>query len=100
MVPKSIYLNKDKKSINIKYNDDLHLLLKSSYLRARSPSAENKRNLKSNNFKLVHNKFKGVLIKKIESVGNYAVRIFFDDGHDTGIYSWEYLFEIGSKSLD
>ena len=43
-------------------------------------------------------KFSGVLIKKIEKVGNYAVRISFSDGHNTGIYSWDFLYEIGIKS--
>ena len=41
-----------------------------------------------------------ILIKKIEGVGNYAIRISFNDGHNTGIYSWEYLHEIGVKTLD
>ena len=39
-----------------------------------------------------------VLIIKIEGVGNYAIRIIFDDGHNTGIYSWEYLHEIGIQN--
>ena len=37
-------------------------------------------------------------IKKIEKVGNYAIRISFSDGHNTGIYSWEFLYEVGAKS--
>ena len=57
-------------------------------------SAENKKNLNSPNVE----KFSGVLIKKIEKVGNYAVRISFSDGHNTGIYSWNFLYEIGIKS--
>ena len=84
----------------IKINDCSRFELKSSYLRAFSPSAENKKKLRSKGFKLTHNNFEGVTIMKIESVGNYAMRIFFDDGHNTGIYSWEYLFKIGSKSQD
>ena len=92
-VPKSVTLNKNKKSIEVKYADDKYLLLSSSYLRAYSPSAENKRNLKEPNHKF----FSNVLVEKIEAVGNYAIRIKFDDGHNTGIYSWDYLYEIGIK---
>ncbi|MDH3582151.1 MAG: gamma-butyrobetaine hydroxylase-like domain-containing protein, partial [Hyphomicrobiales bacterium] len=40
---------------------------------------------------------KKVLIKTLEPVGNYAVRILFDDGHDTGLYSWSYLAELGAE---
>ena len=36
-------------------------------------------------------------IKNIEEVGNYGIKPYFDDGHDTGIFSWEYLYELGSK---
>ena len=57
---------------------------------------ENKKNLKDPDF----SKFSNVLILKIEGVGNYAIRIIFDDGHNTGIYSWEYLHEIGLKILN
>ena len=42
--------------------------------------------------------FKSTLITKIEAVGNYAIRIIFNDGHNTGIYSWDYLVRIGAKS--
>ena len=41
--------------------------------------------------------FQGVLINKIESVGNYAIRVHFNDGHNTGIYSWDYLLTLGEK---
>ncbi|WP_119393705.1 gamma-butyrobetaine hydroxylase-like domain-containing protein [Salinibius halmophilus] len=39
-------------------------------------------------------------ISKIEPVGNYAIRIFFDDGHNSGLYSWEYLYDLASKQQD
>ena len=47
---------------------------------------------------LKKDKFSEVLIKKIEKVGNYAIRISFSDGHNTGIYSWDFLYDIGLKS--
>ena len=94
MVPNSIKLSTDKKSLQIAYDEEKFLLLSSSLLRAFTPSAENKKNLNSPNIE----KFSGVLIKKIEKVGNYAIRISFSDGHNTGIYSWDFLHEIGIKS--
>ncbi len=94
MIPDSVKLSENKKSILINYSKDNHLILSSIKLRAYSPSAENKKNLKNPNFSQHEN----VLITKIEGVGNYAIRIIFNDGHNTGIYSWEYLHEIGVKS--
>ena len=96
MTPDSVKLSDDKKSIIVNYGGNSHLILPSFKLRAFSPSAENKKNLKDP----VFSKFSNVLILKIEGVGNYAIRIIFDDGHNTGIYSWEYLHEIGFKILN
>tara|TARA_Y100000589_G_C26731062_1_gene457727 strand:- start:81 stop:383 length:303 start_codon:yes stop_codon:yes gene_type:complete len=93
MVPDSVKLSDDKKSLVISYSEGKHLILSSVELRAYSPSAENKKNLENPDF----SKYSNVLIQKIEGVGNYAVRIIFNDGHNTGIYSWEYLHEIGTK---
>ena len=100
MTPRSVVLSKNKKGIQIEYTDDNYLLLSSSYLRACSPSAENKNNLKKLDARKLESVFSQVMIKKIESVGNYAIKIIFDDGHDTGIYSWKYLYHIGSKLQD
>ena len=98
MIPKSITLNKNKRSIQIEYENDKFLLLTSSYLRACSPSAENKKKLGTEGPGSHKEMFKSTLITKIESVGNYAIRIIFNDGHNTGIYSWDYLVRIGAKS--
>jgi DUF971 family protein len=68
----------------------------SGFLRLLSPSAENKNNQNSKDFK----KFNGTSINKLEAVGNYAIRIHFSDGHNTGIFSWEYLFSLGEKLKD
>ena len=93
MIPKSIKLSDDKKSIIIEYNQKEYLVLLSSKLRALSPSAENKNNLNNPDFKA----YDKILIKKLEKVGNYAIRIVFSDSHNTGIFSWDYLYEIGLK---
>ena len=97
MIPKSIKLSSNKKSIQIEYHNNNFLILKSSFLREHSPSAENKNKKQIEKLK---NTFSSVLINKIESVGNYAIRLVFDDGHNTGIFSWEYLYKIGVKAQD
>ena len=94
MIPNSVKLSSDKRSLQIEYDKKNFLILSSSFLRAHTPSAENKNNLNSPDIK----RFSEVLIKKVEKVGNYAVRISFTDGHNTGIYSWDFLYEIGVKS--
>ena len=94
MIPESVKLTDDKRTIQINYDNGSTLILTSSILRAKSPSAENKNNKQNSDI----SKFENVLIVNLDQVGNYALKITFSDGHDTGIYSWEYLFEIGSKS--
>ena len=100
MIPKSVTLNKNKKSIQLEYSNNTFLLLTSSYLRACSPSAENKDKLKKTDIDQRKKAFNSVTINKVEAVGNYAIRIIFDDGHNTGIFSWEYIYTIGSRLQD
>ena len=99
MTPRSITLNKNKKSIQLEYSNNKYLLLNSSVLRTHSPSAENKYS-KNEAIKPKAHRFKSVLIEKLVPVGNYAIRIIFNDGHNTGIYSWTYLYNLGTKYLD
>ena len=94
MIPDSVKISKEKKSLQFNYENSTYLILSAKVLRANSPSAENKNNLKIPDVK----KFEGVLLKKIEKVGNYALRIIFSDGHNTGIYSWDYIYQIGIKN--
>ena len=95
MIPKSVIVNRNKKGIQVEYDNNQFILLSSSYLRSCSPSAANKKVSKK---VITPPSFNNVLIKKVEAVGNYAIRIVFNDGHDTGIFSWEYIRELGSKS--
>ena len=96
MIPKSVKLSINKKSIQIEYENNNYLVLRSSFLRRYIPSAENKHN--KDRLRPQDIRSSGVLINKIEAVGNYAVRVIFDDGHNTGIFSWEYLYKIGTKA--
>jgi len=74
---------------------DAEFALPAEYLRVYSPSAE-VRGHGPEERKLVAGK-KHVAISDIEAVGNYAIRISFDDGHDTGLYAWEYLRELNDS---
>lgn len=92
--PLTIKFLTKKQQIHLEYSNNRFLIFETAFLRAASPSAENKKNLKNINKK----KYENVKITSIEKVGNYALRFFFDDGHNTGIYSWEYLLEISYLS--
>lgn len=77
---------------------DQRFSLPAELLRVYSPSAE-VRGHSAEERKLQTGK-KNVGIKQLEAVGNYAIRIFFDDGHDSGIYSWEFLSDLGHRHDD
>ena len=94
---KSIIYNKLKKTLNIAFYDNYSGNLSAELLRVESPSAEVQgHSSKNKNTPLNKN---NVSIKQIERVGNYAIRIIFDDGHDTGIYSWSYLRSMSENKI-
>ena len=93
MTPKTIKIGPSRMDLQINYESGVDLVIPSTFLRKFSPSAENKNNLNQENLKI----FNGISISKLEAVGNYAIRVHFSDGHNTGIYSWEYLFSLGEK---
>jgi DUF971 family protein len=91
--PTEIRLKKAEKRLEIDFDDGKTFALPAEYLRVESPSAEVQGHGPGQKT-LVPGKAQ-VGIKSLEAVGNYAIRIVFDDGHDTGIYSWAYLRELG-----
>ncbi len=93
--PLEIELVRNKKSLNITFDDGKDFNLSAEYLRVHSPSAEVQGHSPSER-KLVAGKAE-VAIVQIEEIGNYAIRLIFDDQHDTGIYSWQYLYKLGSE---
>ena len=94
----SIHLKRGDKTLELRYKNGESFSLPFEYLRVYSPSAEVKGHGKGQET-LQHGK-QFVGIKEIESVGNYAIQLFFDDGHDSGIYSWEYLYELATEQSD
>ena len=93
--PTEIRLNKAERVLHVTFDDGSSFSLPSEYLRVESPSAEVQGHDPSQR-QIVPGK-RAVSVIRIEPVGNYAVRLTFDDLHDTGIYSWEYLHELGRE---
>lgn len=92
---KAIKYHKQQRNLEVVFNNDSQALLSAEFLRVYSPSAEVTGH-SPDQAVLVSNK-KDVAISKIEPVGNYAIRIHFDDGHNSGLYSWTYLFEVNQN---
>ena len=96
--PTKIVLHQQSRTLEVAFDDDNVFNLSCEYLRVFSPSAEVRG----------HGPGQGVLqtgkenvnISAVESVGAYAVKLVFDDGHDSGSYSWETLYELGSRRED
>ena len=88
-----IKLQKEPKRLELTFASGEIFPLSFEYLRVYSPSAE-VRGHGMDEPMLVPNK-KDINIESIEPVGHYAIRIVFDDGHETGIYSWNFLYELG-----
>jgi len=95
---KSIIYNKLEKTLNLEFYDNYKANISAELLRVESPSAEVQGHSSKNKSTPLNKK--NITITQIERVGNYAIRIIFDDGHDTGIYSWSYLREISEKNIE
>ena len=91
MIPENIILSENKKELTLEYRSNKSVM-SAEFLRVNSPSAEVKGHSPAQK-KTVSGK-KDVSINSIELVGNYAIKLIFDDGHATGIYTWQYLKEL------
>ncbi len=90
--PSEIRLNPARDTLTVAFEDGSCFELKAEYLRVESPSAEIRGH---GGPKTIVQGKQEVKISGLEPVGNYAVRIGFDDGHDSGLYSWAYLHQLG-----
>jgi len=93
--PTELRLDKDGRVLTVTFDDGKRFALPAELLRVLSPSAEVKGH--SPEQRVTVGGKESVGIARIEPVGNYAVRIVFDDGHDTGLYVWAYLRELGEN---
>ncbi len=93
--PSEIKLHQKSRVLELAYEDGTRFELPCEYLRVYSPSAEVRGHGPGQEVLQVGKEF--VEIEDIEPVGNYAVKLKFSDGHDSGIYSWETLWELGTR---
>lgn len=93
MNPTEIRLRKNSRLLVVSFDDGSEFSYTFEYLRVHSPSAEvaghgpGQETLQTGK--------EDVLITSVEPIGHYAVRLVYDDGHDSGLYSWTYLYELG-----
>ena len=93
--PRELRLRSGGRQLDISFDDGTSVILEAEYLRVESPSAEVQGHGASQK-KLVTGK-QAVTIQKLEPVGNYAIRVSFDDGHDSGLFTWDYLYELADE---
>ena len=92
---KALKLRRASRTLEVTFADGRHAALPLEYLRVFSPSAELWGHGRSEPL-LVGGK-RAVNVARVEPVGRYAVKLVFDDGHDTGLYSWDYLHQLCSQ---
>ncbi len=90
--PIDIRLHQTSKLLEIKFNDNTECMLSCEFLRVYSPSAEVRGHGAGQEVLQIGKE--DVNISGIEPVGNYAVKLTFTDGHNTGLYSWDYLYDL------
>ena len=93
--PTEVNLHQKSRTLEIKFDDGAQFEMSCEYLRVHSPSAEVQGHGPGEGVLQVDKE--GVNIKSIEPVGNYAIQFYFDDDHNTGIYSWETLYKLGAN---
>ena len=93
--PTDLKYHKRSRELEVRFADGMNARLSAEFLRVYSPSAEVKGHAAGEGILVTDKETVG--IKSIEPIGLYAVRIVFDDGHNTGLYTWAYLDEMSSE---
>lgn len=93
--PISINLHKKSRLLSITFDDGKSFDLSCEYLRVHSPSAEVMGHGPGQ--EVLQTGKENVSIEDVEPVGNYAIKLQFSDGHNTGLFTWEYLYDLGSN---
>ena len=91
--PTELRVDAARSTLSVTFDNGEHFSLPAEYMRVESPSAEVQGHSAAQKQTVAGKRH--VKIVSVEPVGNYAARIIFDDGHDTGLYSWDYLRELG-----
>ena len=93
-IPQEIRLNSTHDTLNLIYADQI-FSLPAEFLRVYSPSAEVRGHSMGN--EVLQTGKLGIKITDLTATGNYALKITFSDGHDSGLYDWDYLYKLGEK---
>jgi DUF971 family protein len=93
-----IRLKRAERLLEVAFDDGSRFALPAEYLRVESPSAEVQGHGPGQRVTVAGRREVGIL--RVEPVGNYAVRIVFDDLHDSGIFSWDYLYRLGVEQAE
>ena len=93
--PTEIRLKKEQKTLEVEFDDGNSFVFPAELLRVESPSAEVQGHNPAEKKVIPGRKHVGII--SIETIGNYAIKINFDDLHNTGIFSWEFLYEMGQN---
>lgn len=94
-VPVDIKLLQKSRQLEVTFDDGAHFVMSCEYLRVNSPSAEVQGHGGEKPAPVTGKE--NVNIIGIEPVGNYAIKLIFDDGHDSGLYSWKTLYKLGQQ---
>lgn len=96
--PTKVHYHKKSRELALVFSDGKSFRLSAEYLRVHSPSAE----VRGHGMQMPILQYgkKDIAINNIEGAGNYALKITFDDGHDSGLFSWSYLYNIGKNQAE
>ncbi|EXF95031.1 1-(5-phosphoribosyl)-5-[(5-phosphoribosylamino)methylideneamino] imidazole-4-carboxamide isomerase [Pseudomonas fluorescens HK44] len=92
-LPSAIKLHKASKTLELQYAPDEVYHLSAEFLRVHSPSAE----VQGHGKPILQFGKIGVGLDKVEPAGQYALKLTFDDGHDSGLFTWEYLYQLARR---
>ncbi|CAN1594864.1 DUF971 domain-containing protein [Pseudomonas sp. B21-028] len=95
-LPTAINLHKASKTLTLRYAPDEEYHLPAEFLRVHSPSAE----VQGHGKPILQYGKLNVGLSKIEPAGQYALKLTFDDGHDSGLFTWEYLYQLAVRQDD
>lgn len=94
-IPSAIQLHKASRTLDLSYGSE-HYSLSAELLRVHSPSAE----VQGHGKPILQFGKQNVALLKIEATGNYALKLTFDDGHDSGLYTWDYLYQLATRQAE
>ncbi|WP_415763869.1 gamma-butyrobetaine hydroxylase-like domain-containing protein [Pseudomonas sp. CP4] len=95
-IPTDIKLHKASKTLTLTYASGEEYTLPAEFLRVHSPSAE----VQGHGKPILQFGKLNVGLSKLEPAGNYALKLTFDDGHDSGLFTWDYLYELGQRQKE